>query len=578
MEEGAMMETEAESGSAGAGDSNPDAASLRARGDLPEEDQSEAAPEPDSRGDSRDEEEVQTDPSPYLEMLTEPANRAVNKPTPMWAGDGLAEETSQNETSPAPQPSEADISADSGLNGENEYNGGQEDGEVTAFTDTSAEMGQPSCPTGGSGEDDGPTPQNDCTTEVVRHLRLDLLPLDTNNVNNTTKRLTPDFSDREVFLDLVWEVQSRRLNDQRCSFRKKVKDRRAYRSMPSTPLDKEKHFFPSMSSLQTEEFFDLIAYSQSRRINDQRADFEDSPTVELSSPFPADIVEYLAPVGRTASDSQRGEAPAATPAEANQNPAGEEEIPAEEVERPAEGAKSPAEAAGGPAEGAGSPAEGARSPAEGAGSPAEGAGSPAEGARSPAEGAGSPAEGAGSPAEGAGSPAEGAGCAAEGAERPEEVDASPAEEAGSPSRGTEYPGDGAESPAGEAENPSGGADSPGEKGEAPAEEEKNPVEREELPAVKVKKEPEDELYNTIMTHQSASARIEDQRSHPPAYSSQAFFDLLHRLQEQRMDEQRASLPPGLAPKRVPNRVQEERRGSFFSPLLKGMAQRRANSS
>ncbi|GCB80787.1 hypothetical protein scyTo_0023098, partial [Scyliorhinus torazame] len=288
-----------------------------------------------------------------------------------------------------------------------------------------------------------------------------------------TKRLTPDFSDREVFLDLVWEVQSRRLNDQRCSFRKKVKDRRAYRSMPSTPLDKEKPFFPSMSSLQTEEFFDLIAYSQSRRLNDQRADFEDSPTVELSSPFPEDIVEYLAPVGRAASQTQRGEAPAAIPAERNQNPAEEEEIPAEGAEGPAEGAKSPAEGAGGPAEGAEGPTEGAKSPAEGAGGPAEGAGSPAEGA----------------------------GCPAEGAERPEEVDASPAEEAGSPSRGTERPADGAESPAGEAENPSGGADSPGEKGEAPAEEENNPAEREELPAEKVKKEPEDELYNTIMTHQ-----------------------------------------------------------------------------
>ncbi|XP_078074928.1 uncharacterized protein LOC144497475 [Mustelus asterias] len=754
MEEGESTDAEVRSGTSDAGNGDTDTVSPTGGADPPEEDQSEGAHEADCGGNPRDTEEEEAEeglhfPSPYLEMLTEPANRAENIQASTQVGDGLADGVIENGTLPPPQSSELGTSVDSGLNRESDDDGNQEDSEMTdcsACTDTHDRL---SHPTDRREEDRGTSPQDDCNPGAVKHLMLDLLPLDTSNGNNTTKCLTPDFS--EVFFDLVWEVQSRRLNDQRCSFRKKLKDRRAYRSMPSTPLDREKHFFPSTSSLQTEEFFDLIACSQSKRLNDQRADFEDSPTVEIASSFSADIIEYLAPVGRTAFRTQRGESPVARPTERDQPPAEGEDIPAEGAGSPEGGDGSPAGGDGSPAGGVGSPAggdgipaggdgipaggdgipaggdgspaggdgipaggdgipaggdgipaggdgtptggdgipaggdgipaggdgspaggdvspaggdgsptggdgslvRGEGSPAGEAGNPAGGEGSPAGGDGSPAGGDGTPAGGEGipaggdespgnpaggdgnaaggdgnvaggdgNPAGGDGTPAEGDGSPAGGDGSPAGADGSPTGGDGSPVRGEGSPAGEAGSPAGGEGSPAGGDRSPGNPTEGvgdPAEgdgspaggvgdpavgdgssaggdgssagEAGSPADGAGIPAGEVgipagvgeilaakKKEPDDELYNTIMTHQSASARIEDQRSKPPAYSSQAFFDLLHRLQEQRMDEQRAPLPPSLAPKRAPTRVQEERRGSIFSPLLKGMSQRRAHSN
>ncbi|XP_026577014.1 G-protein-signaling modulator 3-like [Pseudonaja textilis] len=52
---------------------------------------------------------------------------------------------------------------------------------------------------------------------------------------------------------------------------------RPWKSLPPTPsglLEKnQKVFFSSLTSLQAEEFFDMVATIQARRLNDQRADF-----------------------------------------------------------------------------------------------------------------------------------------------------------------------------------------------------------------------------------------------------------------------------------------------------------------
>ncbi|XP_070600218.1 G-protein-signaling modulator 3 [Erythrolamprus reginae] len=52
---------------------------------------------------------------------------------------------------------------------------------------------------------------------------------------------------------------------------------RPWKSLPPTPsglLEKDqKVFFSSLTSLQAEEFFDMVATIQARRLNDQRADF-----------------------------------------------------------------------------------------------------------------------------------------------------------------------------------------------------------------------------------------------------------------------------------------------------------------
>nr|XP_033771688.1 G-protein-signaling modulator 3 isoform X2 [Geotrypetes seraphini] len=87
-----------------------------------------------------------------------------------------------------------------------------------------------------------------------------------------TKRLTPDLSDTETFFDLLCHFQSRRMNEQRCSFRRKPRgDTRPWSSAPSSPVRERRAVFASTISLQTEEFFDLVAWSQARRLDDQRA-------------------------------------------------------------------------------------------------------------------------------------------------------------------------------------------------------------------------------------------------------------------------------------------------------------------
>ncbi|XP_066534215.1 uncharacterized protein [Hoplias malabaricus] len=93
---------------------------------------------------------------------------------------------------------------------------------------------------------------------------------------------SPDFPD--TLYELLCTLQEgRRLNDQRCSFR--LKGRRRCYSEPSTPRHSLKVTFSSMTSLQKEEFFDFLATSQGRRLDDQRAEFQSLSPV-LSSPEP----------------------------------------------------------------------------------------------------------------------------------------------------------------------------------------------------------------------------------------------------------------------------------------------------
>ncbi|XP_034030169.1 uncharacterized protein LOC117513998 [Thalassophryne amazonica] len=84
-------------------------------------------------------------------------------------------------------------------------------------------------------------------------------------------RLTPDFP--EALYELLCTLQEgRRFNDQRCSFRMEsgVRRRRCH-SEPNTNKPTNRVIFSSMTSLQTEEFFELVATAQARRLDDQRA-------------------------------------------------------------------------------------------------------------------------------------------------------------------------------------------------------------------------------------------------------------------------------------------------------------------
>ncbi|XP_063055448.1 uncharacterized protein DDB_G0284459 [Engraulis encrasicolus] len=98
--------------------------------------------------------------------------------------------------------------------------------------------------------------------------------LSPNDAQKKVNRLSSDFPD--ALYEFLQKVQEgRRINDQRCSFRLEGQRRRCY-SEPSTPrLSTSKAvMFSSMTSLQREEFFELVATSQARRLDDQRAEAE----------------------------------------------------------------------------------------------------------------------------------------------------------------------------------------------------------------------------------------------------------------------------------------------------------------
>ncbi|XP_062394776.1 G-protein-signaling modulator 2 [Sardina pilchardus] len=95
--------------------------------------------------------------------------------------------------------------------------------------------------------------------------------LSPDDAQKKVNRLSSDFPD--ALYELVYSVQEgRRLNDQRCSFR--LEGRRRCYSEPGTPRHSNRVMFSSMTSLQKEEFFDLVATSQARRLDDQRAEPE----------------------------------------------------------------------------------------------------------------------------------------------------------------------------------------------------------------------------------------------------------------------------------------------------------------
>ncbi|XP_049323557.1 uncharacterized protein LOC103041297 [Astyanax mexicanus] len=126
-------------------------------------------------------------------------------------------------------------------------------------------------------------------------------------------RLSHDFPD--TLYELLCTLQEgRRLNDQRCSFR--LEGRRRCYSEPSTPRHSQKVMFSSMTSLQKEEFFDLVATSQGRRLDDQRADFQSlSPAPSSPEPLkPSSSSNFTAPSAASSAAASAASSAAASAA------------------------------------------------------------------------------------------------------------------------------------------------------------------------------------------------------------------------------------------------------------------------
>uniref|UniRef100_A0A8D0HK10 G-protein-signaling modulator 2 n=1 Tax=Sphenodon punctatus TaxID=8508 RepID=A0A8D0HK10_SPHPU len=108
---------------------------------------------------------------------------------------------------------------------------------------------------------------------------------------NSQRKNCPDMTGDEGFFDLLSRFQSNRMDDQRCCFQEKNRLMTAASSTPSKTM--RKSFSTSMVSPHTDEFLDLLASSQSRRLDDQRASFSNLPGLRLSQHNSRSVLGHL---------------------------------------------------------------------------------------------------------------------------------------------------------------------------------------------------------------------------------------------------------------------------------------------
>ncbi|XP_030352039.1 G-protein-signaling modulator 2 isoform X4 [Strigops habroptila] len=98
----------------------------------------------------------------------------------------------------------------------------------------------------------------------------------------------------EGFFDLLSRFQSNRMDDQRCYFQEKNRFPAASVATSSTPpKTMRKSFSTSVVSPHTDEFLDLLASSQSRRLDDQRASFSNLPGLRLNQHNSHSVLGHL---------------------------------------------------------------------------------------------------------------------------------------------------------------------------------------------------------------------------------------------------------------------------------------------
>uniref|UniRef100_H3BDC3 G protein signaling modulator 1 n=1 Tax=Latimeria chalumnae TaxID=7897 RepID=H3BDC3_LATCH len=97
-----------------------------------------------------------------------------------------------------------------------------------------------------------------------------------------SQKTTRDTSDEDCFFDLLSKFQRSRMDDQRCTLEERQNGAAASPGDSTSPLDEGISQSSLLVSPQTEEFFDLIASSQSRRLDDQRANVGTLPGLRIT--------------------------------------------------------------------------------------------------------------------------------------------------------------------------------------------------------------------------------------------------------------------------------------------------------
>uniref|UniRef100_A0A8C8R9P3 G-protein-signaling modulator 2 n=1 Tax=Pelusios castaneus TaxID=367368 RepID=A0A8C8R9P3_9SAUR len=108
---------------------------------------------------------------------------------------------------------------------------------------------------------------------------------------SSPRKNSPDLTGDEGFFDLLSRFQSNRMDDQRFCFQENRMTAAATSSTP--PKTMRKSFSSSMVSPHTDEFLDLLASSQSRRLDDQRASFNNLPGLRLNQHNSQSVLGHL---------------------------------------------------------------------------------------------------------------------------------------------------------------------------------------------------------------------------------------------------------------------------------------------
>ncbi|XP_019719324.1 G-protein-signaling modulator 1 [Hippocampus comes] len=120
-------------------------------------------------------------------------------------------------------------------------------------------------------EEDEEAHAQEGSPDIQRHL-LDIYAEDVQQAG-----LPPSDFPESLYELLCTLQEGRRLNDQRCSFMLDGGMRRRCHSEPNAAKPSHRVIFSSMTSLQREEFFELVARAQARRLDEQRAQLQRSP-------------------------------------------------------------------------------------------------------------------------------------------------------------------------------------------------------------------------------------------------------------------------------------------------------------
>ncbi|TKC46986.1 hypothetical protein EI555_009926, partial [Monodon monoceros] len=106
-------------------------------------------------------------------------------------------------------------------------------------------------------------------------------------------KISADTIGDEGFFDLLSRFQSNRMDDQRCCLKEQNSGSASTAASATPPRMMLQTPSVSMVSPNTDEFLDLLASSQSRRLDDQRASFSNLPGLRLTQNNSQSVLGHL---------------------------------------------------------------------------------------------------------------------------------------------------------------------------------------------------------------------------------------------------------------------------------------------